>query len=31
MKRTGGEDISSTGESSVDAKDKARGAAAGVE
>ena len=31
MKRTGGEDISSTGEASVSAKDRARGTAPGIE
>jgi hypothetical protein len=31
MKRTGGEDISSTGEASVSAKDRARGTASGIE
>jgi hypothetical protein len=31
LKRTGGEDIASTGESSVESRDRARGTAAGVE
>jgi hypothetical protein len=31
LKGTGGEDISSTGEASVDSKDRARGTAAGIE